>query len=69
MYLYELSCSALCSNALVLPVVVEKLVGVALGTVLMDPTHRYAGLTPQVLSHPDHPRCSAIPPGPTAPRG
>ena len=35
-------------NVPVLPVVVVKLMGVALGIALMDPTHRYAGLTPHL---------------------
>jgi hypothetical protein len=33
-------------------VVVGKLVGVALGIVLVDPTHRYAGLTPHLTPWP-----------------
>ena len=40
------------NNALILSVVVGKLMGVALGIALVDPTHRYTRLAPHLTPGP-----------------
>ena len=52
MNLHKLSGIALYNNAAALSVVVGKLMGGALGMALMDPIHRYAGVTPHLTVGP-----------------